>query len=416
MITFPFETEALRVEQPLGTFFVAVLPANLLLQIAISDVMRATLNPDGIGYTLTGTQRLIQDARLRQIAEYIGRADAAFPNTIILAANYNSDTGLDQEEAFRSEAEESADGPDGGVPLYDLSDLWEIIEGQNGSFRLRIPTEKKLAAIIDGQHRLFAFAKADPRRLNCDLVCSIFLDLPRPYQAQLFATINSTQKAVDKSLTYELFGYNIADEAEPYWTPDKLAVFLTRKLGTDPDSVLFSRIIVAPKRDKLLEGIGSQALWKISTAVVVNGIVRLISSNPKRDANIMRAPEMRPRTVLRDGPRDRSPLRAYYIEGNDVIIYTLVKNYLRACENLFWSRAGLQSYIQKTVGVQALFDVLKGLVPKALERKDISVAFFEGVLRPAGEIDFAAQEFRVPAGAGRLYIRKAIEARLSVPA
>jgi hypothetical protein len=42
------------------------------------------------------------------------------------------------------------------------------------------------------------------------LICSIFFELPKPYQAQLFATINSTQKPVDKSLTYELFGYNSA--------------------------------------------------------------------------------------------------------------------------------------------------------------------------------------------------------------
>jgi hypothetical protein len=44
------------------------------------------------------------------------------------------------------------------------------------------------------------------------LVCSVYFDLPRPFQAQLFATINSTQKRVDRSLTYELFGYNIVEE------------------------------------------------------------------------------------------------------------------------------------------------------------------------------------------------------------
>ena len=64
MPNFPYETLALRVEQPLGTFYVAVLPAELLLQVAFSDHMRATMNPDGNSYHLEGTQRLTQDKRL----------------------------------------------------------------------------------------------------------------------------------------------------------------------------------------------------------------------------------------------------------------------------------------------------------------------------------------------------------------
>jgi hypothetical protein len=35
------------------------------------------------------------------------------------------------------------------------------------------------------------------------------------------------------------------------------------------------------------------------------------------------------------------------------------------------------SYILKTVGVQALFDILRKLAPSALEAKDLRVAFFE---------------------------------------
>ena len=49
-----------------------------------------------------------------------------------------------------------------------------------------------------------------------ELLCAIFVDLPKPFQAQLFATINSTQKPVNKSLTYEMFGYNVDDELLPF--------------------------------------------------------------------------------------------------------------------------------------------------------------------------------------------------------
>ena len=83
-------------------------------------------------------------------------------------------------------------------------------------------------------------------------------------------TGHSTQKPVDRSLTYELFGYNVSDEPEEYWTPDKLAVFLARKLGTQSSSPLKGKIAVSPKRDEALVALGQQAAWKVSTAVVVD--------------------------------------------------------------------------------------------------------------------------------------------------
>lgn len=53
--TFPYETHALRVDQRLGSFYVVALPAELLLQVAASDRMRARMKDDGSGYTLEGT-------------------------------------------------------------------------------------------------------------------------------------------------------------------------------------------------------------------------------------------------------------------------------------------------------------------------------------------------------------------------
>lgn len=412
MINFPYRTPALRITQPIGTFYVAILPAELLLQVAASDVMSASLNLDGVGYTLAGTQRLVQDKRLNQIADYIDRIDSSFPNSIILAANHNKDLGIDQNEIEAIELESV--GSEVLSPAVNghamESKEWFVSEGAGGTLELMIPSSSKLAAIIDGQHRLFAFAKADSRRrLDMELICAIFLDLPKPFQAQLFATINSTQKPVDRSLTFELFGYNVSDEPEAFWTPDKLAVFLARKLGTEDGSPLRGRIIVAPKRDSSLRELAERSAWRVSTAVVVDGILRLISTNPKRDANEMRTPIVRQRDVLRDGAKDRSPLREEFISANDTLIYKMVENYLEACQNVFWKEAPLRSYILKTVGVQALFDVLRKMAPVALEAKDLRVAYFEGKLRHAADIDFSAVEFQVPAGAGRSAIRRAIE-------
>ncbi len=405
MTTYPFRAPVIPVEQPLGRFYVAVLPARLLLEVAASDRMSAALSPEGSGYTLQGTQRLIKDPRLIQIADYIGRSDSSFPNSIILAANYIREIGLDKEELEAIEEEEAETST-----LSKQSESWTIIRGDDGREYLNIPTSKTLAAIIDGQHRLFAFTKTKVEaRLDMNLICAVFLDLPKPYQAQLFATINSTQKPVDRSLTYELFGYNVDDEPENLWSPDKLAVFLTRKLATEKGSPLRGRITVAPKRDSALEEIAKDSVWKVSTAVIVDGILRLISSNPKRDSNEMHV-EDRTRKALTIGPaaRDKSVLRHAFVEGNDTLIYTIVTNYLNACDDLFWKKASAGSYIRKSIGVQALFDILRKLCPDALAAKDIRSAYFSRRLGAAAEIDFAETVYQVPSGSGRSLIRKTI--------
>lgn len=407
-IQFPFTVPALRVDQRLGSFYVAVLPAEMLLRVCASDRMSASLNPDGVGYSLEGTQRVIQDKRLSEIASYINRVDSAFPNSIIVAANYDRETGFDQAEKEDIAEEE-------GEEAKDVSSAWTVQVSDAGCHKLTIPSDAKLAAVIDGQHRLFSFAKASPEALrSMNLICSIFIDLPKALQAQIFATINSTQKRVDRSLTFELFGYNVSDEPEEYWTPDKLAVFFARKLATDTDSPLRGRIMVAPKRDSKLERIAAEATWRISTAVAVDGIMRLYSSNPKRDANLMREGDAHTRNVLLQGPKDKSPLRSAYIEGNDAVIFKMVLNYLRAADRVFWEDANEGSYIFRTVGVQAVFDILRKLASDAFENRDISSVYFEEVLSPAKKIDFSSTEFQNASGSGRTFIRKEIEKAIGI--
>lgn len=322
MTTFPFVTPAILVEQPLGSFYVAKLPARLLLEVCFSDVLKAISTTDPTRpYHLDGTQRERQAKRLSQIGDYIDRDDSAFPNAIILAANIRPEDGLVEE------------APSGGQGLSELPGAsddekkaandttrrdrrWTVSEDANGCSWLRIPTGDKLAAVIDGQHRLWGFTYADViERLDMDLSCSIYMDLPKPFQAQLFATINSNQKRVDKSLTYELFGYNVEDEPPEFWAPDKLAVYLTRRLGAEADSPLKGKISIAPRKDAaLLDLLGSND-WKVSTAVIVDGILRLVSSNPKSDANAMLTPVRGTREVLEreSARRDRSPLRIAFI-------------------------------------------------------------------------------------------------------
>lgn len=416
-MNFPITVPAIKIDQPMGTFFAVSLPAHILLDVCFSDLMRA--EQDLVGYTLTGTQRVKRDNRLQQIAEYIDRTESAFPNAIILAANYH-ESGYTLDEYL----ELNPDDDDSINPQKLLSDKqnlinarWKITHTDSNNYILTIPSKEKLAAIIDGQHRLFAFASQalkNPDRLNMDLLCSVYLDLPKAYQAQLFAIINSTQKPVDKSLTFELYGYNISEEKAESWTPDKLAVFFSRKLATEPDSPLCGRIKIAAKTDEALTALGEETSWKVSTAVIVEGIMKLISSNPTRDANVLLSNKPSTRSILRTYPRkDKSVLREAYLSCNDTFIYTIVLNYLHACNEVFWEKVNTDSFITKTVGIQALLDILRLLVPEALENKNIKKDFFTAKLSLAEKIDFTDKEYNA-SGSGRSRIRRSLETAIGL--
>lgn len=391
---FPIKVRALKVEQDLATFYAVVLDAATLLKVAYSEVMEARFDRENNAYTLEGTQREIQESRLREIRRYINRTDSAFPNSIILAANINESDG------FFSSVESDGEG----------ACAWEITEEDDGCW-LSIPTPDKVAVIIDGQHRLFGFVGADNEKLGMQLLCAVYLDLPKPYQAQLFATINSNQKKVDKSLTYELFGYNISEEPFSYWSPDKLAVFLTRKLNLDSDSPFKGRIKLAPRADELIGQ--SSGFWRVSTATVVEGILRLVTSNPKRDADALSTPHSKTRSALQGlAKNDKSPFRTAYINGDDVLIYKAVVNFFSAVNSLLWEKAGLDSYIKKTIGIQALFDVMKAVSSYCIEHRDLSKDLFENILESAKELDFSSESYKQASGSGRTKIKQAILAKI----
>jgi DNA phosphorothioation-associated DGQHR protein 1 len=401
--TYPIERPAFLVQQPFGDFVVASVPARVLLETAYSDRLKAVKQPDG-SYRLDGSQRALAEPRLRDIGKFIDIPAAAFPNTIILAANYREDDGLIEGEEGSEDEKDKA-----------IESKWSFQPSPNGKCgTLKIPSAEKLAAIIDGQHRLFGFNYiSHPDRLDFPLLCAIYFDLPKPYQAFLFATVNANQRPVSKSQTYELFGYNVEDEPPEKWTPEKLAVFLTRKLNVEAKSP-FHRHILVPAENSFSPTIGEirqSGDWAVSTATIVEGIVKLISTNPKRDAYEMHGGldyKGRDRSVLNDSVQDDPPLRGLYLAKNDELIYTGVKNYFTAVNRLFWEDAKPTSLIRKTVGVQALFDVARPIMKASVSKKDFSEATFGKRLQPASKVDFADSFFQT-SGTGRGRIRTTIE-------
>lgn len=367
---------AIKVHQPLGDFYISKIKAGDLLNISYTEVFR--YKKDG---SQEGTQRPVDEKRLKEISNFIKSEEMCFPSSILIALNNDPEL-----EYIQSETQDNA---------FNIHCIGADI------YELTIPDDKKCALIIDGQHRLKAFQYVDEELQNIELVCSIFFDLPNPYQAYLFATINGNQKKVDKSLALEFFGYNVEDEPNEQWTPEKLAVFLTRKLNFKKDSPLYHQLKLAASYD---DNENDKKL--ASTAAMAEGILSLISSNPKRDRDIISATKnsifkKKNRQIVSD-QKDSTSLRKLYLECRDQEIYDILVAYFFVVDRKLWRCADENSVIKKTIGILALFDLLKNII-KQNGISDLSNTLFETYVKSFEFVDFSNNYFSTSGiGQGRM--------------
>lgn len=372
--------EAIQVNQPFGPFYICKISAENLLKVAFTDPLRYD------GNEIKGSQRVLDEQkRVKEIKEFVEGTEAAFPNAIILSANYD-EKGLNEiDEEFR----------------------WTYEDGI-----LVVPTQKKLASIVDGQHRLFCFQNASAEAQKMDLVCSVYLDLPNSYQAYIFATINSNQKPVNKSLAYEQFGFNVDKEDPVSFSPDKLAIAIYRRLNEDSDSPFYRHIKIAPQIDEILKQQLKEAKWLISTATIVDGVIRLISTNPKLDKYTLQKLPLseRRRSVLAN---DNSPLRKLYIEYQDIVLVKIISNFFSAAVEVLFKPAKDDSSIFKTFGIQGLFDVLREVSRQDivkyenLSQVDFRYNRFIDFFNNVKFVDFSNQYFQY-SGVGRAAVANVI--------
>lgn len=385
-MNFPILVPAIRVQQPFGDFYITKLPAELLLEVTYKDPLRVREKYDD-SYSVIGKQREQKIDRLKEIGQYIDSVDIAFPNSIILSANFYEK----------------------GTSVIDENLRWKIEKKNENWLELTIPSNAKIASIIDGQHRIDAFNYAADDRKNIELLCAIYLDVPETYQAYLFATINYNQRPVPKALAYELFGASLEDEPNESWSPEKTAIFLTRKLNVNEDSPLKNHIVVAAQQDDIIdEKKMSIDSWAVSTATIVDGIMKLYSQNPKKDKSVMHKKSIndgRNRSVL---PDDNTPFRDFYKSTNDLVIYTTVANYFSAAQEVLFVKSKSSSYIKKTVGIQALFEILKEILKRKFsEEKDIQKDYFMSFLQKVDNVDFS-DPFYQASGVGKSRIKNTI--------
>ena len=384
-------TPVIPVSQPIGQFFLCSIPASALIQVAYS-IPASMKRERGLFSKMFGNQREKTPQRAKQIGAYIDQIDATFPNTIILSVNYFENGSYADDEELR----------------------WQASITDDGNHIITIPTGEKLASIIDGQHRLEGFNKiTNQERLNMDLPCAIFINLPRAYQAKIFATININQKRVDKSLAYELFGYDLNDDNAYKWPPDMLGVYLARILEGQNGSPFKGHVRLAlleeddddVKPDHKQQLDEQQYSWVVSVACLVEGVIRLVSEKPENDRSLLGSGKASDRSEL---VSDNAPLRTLYLQGQDKTILDLILVYFEVVQELLWKNQPEKTFITRTVGVLALFDILRD----ALKENDIDttdfrssvMAFFDN----ARNIDFSDDYFHA-SGAGRTRIKKVLK-------
>jgi len=214
------EVAAIRGGKGKGKYYCFVIQPEKLFQVAYVHHRRSTPQELQGSY-----QRMLNKVRLDKISDFITKG-GDFANNIII--NFTKTPTFEQ---FPQEQQEG-----------------DVVFGV-----LRFPREYASAWVIDGQHRLYAYAD-NPRRAKSTVPVLAFDGLPVKDQAQLFVDINKEQKAVPANLLWDLYPdiyYDSQEEEHQLLRSISLAV---RKLNSDNDSPLRDHVRIPSVTPKSRSG------------------------------------------------------------------------------------------------------------------------------------------------------------------
>lgn len=293
----------LKVEQPIGTFYIASIKAKDLVDISYSDVRRLAEEQRDVEKYL-GIQRPVSPKRIKDIKLYIEGSDATFPTSVIVSVDE------------RCAEFEQGDGQFGLLTIRPYVP-------DAGSDDEEVPLGK-VAKVLDGQHRIAAFMDEnknwsfDIGNRNFDINVSIFVGADISEQANIFATVNLAQTRVNKNLVYDLT--ELANTPSPYKTCHNVAVALDQ----EESSPLYRRIkrlgTATPGRKK----------EPLTQASFVESLVKFISPNPVQDRNILLASDkLKPASAVELA---KYPFRNLFISGKELDMAEIIYNYFKAVQ------------------------------------------------------------------------------------
>lgn len=305
----------IKIVQPIGTFYISALNAEIVCRI--TTVERREY--DNENNTSMGIQRAISTKRVNDIAKYTNDPDATFPTPIIISINDMKSNNL-------------------GENYFEFDE--NSIVGE----------------IIDGQHRVEGLKKSD-KRGEFILPIILMFNLQEEDKAYVFSIINSKQTQVTKSLIYDLF--SVSESRSPQKTCHELA----RLLNTDEESPFYRRL-------KML-GAKNYQDASLSQGSFIRYLMPLISKKPDEDyVDIKLNKELNDDSSI--------PLRYYFINNEDGVIYKILLNVFKALKDTFpneWNNPD-KFILSKTTGYGALIGALKILVKEGRENKDLTYEYF----------------------------------------
>jgi DGQHR domain-containing protein len=193
--------DVLRFEMSLVTqgnhkFFSLTLPSDVLADTCF--VTRRDEDPK------QGFQRLLDQNRAKQIAEYIDNGLGTIPNSIVLSAQ-----------------------PEAGLQV--------VRRGKAIQFK----RTKKAFLILDGQHRVFGFSLA---KATLRIPVIIYNNLSRRDETRLFIDINTKQRPVSNELLLDIKNLAEYESDEEQLMRDIFDLF-----SSDPDSPLLGQLSPADR-------------------------------------------------------------------------------------------------------------------------------------------------------------------------
>ncbi|HIC3233098.1 TPA: DGQHR domain-containing protein [Salmonella enterica] len=338
----PIKIKAFKVSQPIGEFYCGKIKASDLVDITYSDVRRMSDSENRELDDYIGIQRPLIESRVKAIRNFISGVDSSFPNSIIIAMSSDN------------------------VNWDEYNNDFIITPNNDGDF-------SKLAKILDGQHRIAGFDKNNMTFINelgdeseFELLVTVFVDADISTQANVFSTVNLAQTKVNKSLVYDL--ESLAYSRSPEKTCHDIAVLLNKEKN-GPFEKRIKRLGVATPK------ISNETLTQ---AAFVENLLKLITFDAKSDRNYFLAKEKGGKISkeynlekIDNSSLIKYPLRKSFIAEKDSVIAANVSNFFSAVMNLWpnaWNKSNKISSLNKTIGLIALFRVLKDILSYMNER------------------------------------------------
>jgi DGQHR domain-containing protein len=269
-----------------------------------------------------GIQRPLSKKRVAEIEDYVNFADACFPGSIIIA--------VDERVA-------EFDPKTSQMTLRNIPDEADPV------------LARRIARVIDGQHRIAGLYKFRGKEFDCPVTILIGMDIAD--QAQIFARVNLTQTKVNPSLAYDLF--ELAETRSPQKTAHEITVKLDRQPGGPFERRIKRLGIATPGR----------AGEMLAQATVVKGILQHISSHPDKDRDqLMRGLALIEPTQTE---AERHVFRPWFVRGNDEAIFFTIRDYFDAVRERWpnaWNATGQGYILSRTNGYLALMRFLRDAV------------------------------------------------------